>query len=402
MIYKKTKRDFSFSSFDCQLLIVFIFGMFLQILLPINGIIRIILTVIFVGCLTHFAIRHRQHHQWEWIGVSKKNIFFSVVYCCFLLSLLGTAIANYFNSIKSQYVEFWDIFQAVINIIFELLTSNNPVITFILIVLGILIFQLLYIFKVVYLSEENFLKNCYGVRINFDTHLEQPKTIFLWTKIANFFVSRPFIVQKEIDFIRIKFYKISSQKLKANSSTVSLFFLFFTFLIFGLFVALYNFTRILLVDLPNSSNDLQSTNNISVTILFFGIQVLSLVVLSNFFWNSLIKIFFIEKVIDFKSKELIVGKTVLGFYTQLFSIEHNNLLSLKEKSKPIKISEVRNSSLLIRYRNKEHELVGHLLPEAMDTIQEIYDRYRKSSFTSFYDQTTPLYLTNLSCKMIYE
>ncbi|NEQ44223.1 MAG: hypothetical protein F6K00_11980 [Leptolyngbya sp. SIOISBB] len=87
-----------------------------------------------------------------------------------------------------------------------------------------------------------------------------------------------------------------------------------------------------------------------------------------------------------------MGEAIFGRYRKLFSICKTDLLPLTQKQRKTTVPKVVNAALIIQRRGRDVELAGHLLPEAMAAVQDVYDRYRTSPFSRFYSETQPLYL----------
>ncbi|NEQ44224.1 MAG: hypothetical protein F6K00_11985 [Leptolyngbya sp. SIOISBB] len=232
------------SSFDYQLFIVFCFGMMPQMLLPINGIARCVLTAIWVGILVHFAIQHRQKHQWQWQGITLSTLLKSIGILIFGLWCISPVIASAAN--MSLVGQDWtpshpiDPFSEIVHLFPELMMTKDPITSFCMIPCIGLIFFVLAELKIAYLSEEEFLKDC--IKKNIPTvrsrvipdliEDQQPKSFI--QALVNLFKLRPFLLNKEIGSVNIDFYLISSQDLQASFFILIIALVFFIFACFGL------------------------------------------------------------------------------------------------------------------------------------------------------------------------
>ena len=267
--------------------------------------------------------------------------------------------------------------------------EHNFYLGFFCLMVSSIVFNILVACKVIYLSEKEFLKDCQKTNlIKTDKGLNSNNSSSLnssTAKITAFFLDRPFIVDKQQDAVKITFNKVSTYDLKANFGLFLFMLLFFLGAIYGLVIMVI---FALLEYLNNAENSQQQ-----IALLFAGsFQTLTFAVVAFFIWNPWLKAVFIKTVIEFNQNNIVVWEQAFGSRHKILSIPQSDLLELQEKQVNTQVPQVENTSLRIRYRRKNIELAGHLLPEAMNAVREIYDRYRNSNFDEFYDCTKELYL----------
>jgi hypothetical protein len=385
-----------FSSFDSKLIFAFSLSLMIQIVLPINGVIRVFLAMVVFGYLTKFAIKHREKYQWNWQGLTAFNLFRStgiLVFGYYFLSRYIVGFSRYINQSKGIQNNPLDIFQEAIRVLPALLASTDPMLVFCLILCGWLIFYLLVSLKIAYLSEEEFLKDCLRKDTSIVLTPHQIKKPFrnTYTKsrfaiAKDFFASRPFIVKKDSDSVKVEFFKISSQDIRVRLGFIIYMSIFSFFCIFGLSEMLIGAFKSYL-DYPDSP---EYVKYISLTSILF--TILLMIIFPVWIWNGMFRIIFIKRIIEFNAKEIVVSEKLLGKTYKIFEIDQKNLLPLIEIKKRTDIPEVKNSALFIQKRGGGEELAGQLLPEAMEMIQDIYNLYRVSTFDSFYIETQLAYL----------
>jgi hypothetical protein len=384
------------SSFDTKLAFAFFLGLMIQISLPINGVIRIFFAMVVFGYLTKFAIKYREKYQWRWQGLTAFNLFRSfaiLIFGCYWLSRYIVGVSKYINHSKGILDNPLDVFQEAIHVLPALLASTDPAFVYCLIPCGWLIFYLLVSLKLAYLSEEEFLKDCLRKdtsivltpnQINKSYRNTQAKSIFVIAR--DFFTSRPFIVKKDLDSVRVEFFKISSQDIRVKSDFIIYMSIFSFFCIFGLSEMLVGAFKGYL-DYPDSP---EYVKYISLTSIL--LTILLMILVPAWIWNGMFRIIFTKRIIEFNAKELVVSEKLLGKSFKIFGIDQKNLLPLIEIKKRTDIPEVKNSALFIQKRGGGEELAGQLLPEAMEMLQNIYDLYRISAFNSFYVEIKPVNL----------
>lgn len=393
---KSSRSQKAPSSFDNQLFIVFFVGMMPQMLLPINGIARCALAAVWIAILVRFAIQHRQRHQWQWPGITTPALLKSVGTFIFGLWCIIPFIVSAANGflLDKDWIPSHPLgaFSEIAHLFPELMMSKHPIIIFCLIPCIWLIFSIMAELKIAYLSEEEFLKDCrkrdFPVshkKMETDKSIKESKSRSFFGSIINLFKNRPFILKKEFDAVRIDFYLISTQDLQANPGLIALTAVFFFFSLFGL-------VQILVFGLSEYLRNIESSEHIPAVLIAWIIQVLIFSLIPYFIWKSFMHTLFVRRIIDFNAKELIVGESLFGRYRRVFSIGRADLLPLEQRQKQITVPRVSNAALIIQRRGKDMELAGHLLPEAMTAVQDVYDRYRTSTFSRFYSETRPLYL----------
>jgi hypothetical protein len=383
-------------SFDSKLFFTFFIGMIVQMPLPINGIARFVLAIFWGGMLVQLSIQHRRYYQWHWRGISRldllKSLGVSGLQLCGLIFFIAAAITRFKHDRKWQPDYLFGELPEAIRLLPEFITSTSPLVSFLLLPCAGILFNTLIRLKVVYLAEEEFLNDCQNRQVALSQYRERVpdssgnrRSQSFIKKITGFFTSRPFVVQKLPDAIRIEFYTISSQDLQANFALVGLLLLFFLFSSYGL-VSMFVF------GLPGYLNHLERPEYLPIVLSAWSFQVVFFSVIPYLIWRTGLRLLFTKKILDFKAGEFIVGETVFERYRKLFSIRQTELLPLKEKQKNVTVPGMSNTALLIRQRGKDVEVAGHLLPEAMEAIQQVFKHYRTSTFNRFYCETKPLYL----------
>ena len=377
-------------SFDSKLFAVFAIGMVLQVMLPIGGISRLLLAVLWGGFLLRFAIEHRRKHQWQWRGF---NLFNTLKSSCVIG--LGTyfclTAVHTFSKISSrrprQSIEQLNIaetFSAGINALPALITGErNHLLSFLLIQVGTIGLYALVCLRIAYFSQDEFLKDCQ--RSQYDLIDPFPATQFTRSTesspaiggIASFFTSRPLIIEKTDDSVRVEFYKISAQDIQANFPLIAICLLFFCASLYGIFTV---------VVMSNTTPPTQKLSR-SLELIVFLMPLLSYSIFA-LVPCYVLHLLFVKKNIEYKEHVMTVGETIFGKYRKLFTIERQDLLPLEEKQQDPRIPGVVNVALLVSQRGRYREIAGHLSPEAMATFKEIYECYRVSShFNTFYITT---------------
>lgn len=144
--------------------------------------------------------------------------------------------------------------------------------------------------------------------------------------------------------------------------------------------------------LPEYLSNVENSQQKIVSLLIWFFLTLPFAVVTFFIWNPWLKAIFVRTVIEFNPDKIIVWEQAFGSQRKILSISQSDLLPLQEKKINTQVPQVRNSSLCIRYRRKNIELAGHLLPKAMDTVRDTYDCYRNNSFSYFYSQVKNIHL----------
>ncbi|MEO0534467.1 MAG: hypothetical protein AAF215_11460 [Cyanobacteria bacterium P01_A01_bin.123] len=389
------------ASFDHKLFFTFFMGMGLQMLLPINGISRIVLAGLWAGILIKFAIQHRQKYRWQWQGLTPLNLFKSLGTLIFgLWCFIPYTVAAVDSFIYNQDLEITHplttnplkIFSEFIRILPDLLISKSPVVMFCIIPFFGLIFQMMVSLKIAYGSEGAFLDDCYQEQL---PSVQYPKEMAdfpesrssesLIKKLIGFFTSRAFVVQKQSDSIRIEFYKISSQDLQENFAIICVPLMFFLFALYGLVV-------MVVFGLSDYLNDPIASDNLFLILPAWGFQVLFFTAVVYFIWSKFLYLLFAKVVLSFDDNNLTAYEILFGYRRQVFGIEKSSLSPLREQERSTKVPGMKNAALMIQRRGKDVELAGHLLPEAMETVQQVYTSYRTSTFNRFYAEIQPVYL----------
>lgn len=386
----KAKSQRNPDSRDYQLFIVFAVGTAAHIMLPINGFIRCGITIAWAGILVDAAIKDRVRHQWQWRGATKTNVLKStcgaLLGCCFYISFVIQSV----NRMAVRVTE-WspntllEYFTQTTRLFSQLLVSTDPIVSFLLLPVGWGIFMALVNLKIAYLYNENFLNDCQEKK-----HDEQknPSSVSPASvnriMAARFFRTRPFVLSKRGNLVRISFYKISPQDIHQNIVTVAFSCFIFLFSIVGA----VNMVRFGLLESLQDDSIVPEARPVIIAASIFPCFIL--IVMALLFWMLFIRHFFAIRVIEFRDKKLIIRESTLGFSRRLLQVHIKDLRSLVEKRRNTKIPEVRNTALLISQSGKQIEIASHLLPEAMNIVQSTYDKYRESDFHQFYDETQPI------------
>ncbi|PSB54562.1 hypothetical protein [Chamaesiphon polymorphus] len=377
-------------SFDSKLFTVFEIGTIAQVLLPIGGISRLVIAALWGGFLLQFAIAHRRKHQWQWRGCNFFNALQSLcvlgfgVYFCLTVVRSFSKISSSRTRQSIELLNITETFSAGINALPALITGErNHLLSFLLIHVGAILLYALVCLRIAYLSQDEFLKDCQQPQRDrvdplsmqqFNGSIESSRSI---GSIWSFFTSRPFIVEKTDDSVRVEFYKISDRDIQANFPLIGVCLLFFCASLYGIFNTVF-----IAIATPTTQNLPHSLKLIAFLAPLFPYTIFALI--SCYALHLL----FVKKIVEYKENVLTVGETILGHYRQLFTIDRQDLLPLEEKQKDARVPGVVNSVLLVSQRGRYREIAGHLSPEAMENFKEIYECFRTSShFNSFYIKT---------------
>ncbi|MEL6496563.1 MAG: hypothetical protein AAFQ41_15785 [Cyanobacteria bacterium J06623_7] len=406
--FKAESKSKKLDSFDYQLEIAFyVIGFVLMIIGVIlgkdtggNG--AAILILLVAAVLSAMGIKYRRDRQWRWRGVQGKDLFKAIGITALSIFMLPDILVNLFHGFtrSNGATEFaWqssDRFNPLVVLteavrVFPEFVSNpeySIYLVFFCLVAVSIIFQVLAAWKVVYLSQAEFLQDCCH------PHLKQNQSVSHFhnrrspdsfgAKFSAFFSCRPFIVRKQPNSVTVTFSKVTSYDLKANFGFILFMSLFFIGAIYGIATSI--------IWIPEYLNGTANSAEQTTLLLVSMVQIIPLIFVAWFIWNPWLKAIFIRTVIEFNSEQIIVWEKAFGSQRQVLSIPQKDLLTLEEKRVNTQVPQVRNTSLRIRYRRQNIELAGHLLPQAMDTVQDIYDRYRHNKFSQFYHQTQELYL----------
>ena len=282
-------------------------------------------------------------------------------------------------------------FPELIRILPDFFTSTSPVIIFCIVLFYGLIFRVMTDLRLAYLSEEDFLKDCNNENIsitrpeiiNHVSGLRQSKSPL--KRLKDFFTVRAFVLQKHPNSIRIEFYKVSSQDLQANFSVPCMLLAFFLLSIYGAISTLvFGLASVL-----DNTVDLVRI----LALLLPGVYVVGFcTIFAYMIWHKILRVLLMKTAISFEANDLVVYDGLFSSWHQVFRVQRANLIPLTEQAKQTEIPDVKNAALMIQRNGKSVELAGHLLPEAMATVQQVYDSYRTTAFDKFYDQVQPIYL----------
>lgn len=248
--------------------------------------------------------------------------------------------------------------------------------------------------KIAYDSEEAFLEDCCQNQFSSvyaSKEADFPKSRSpesLVKRQTSFFTTRAFVVQKQSNSVEIEFYKISSQDLQENCATTCI------VLAFSL-SALYSLVAITVFGLSDYLDHLKdpiASDSLFTTLSALRFIIFSFIVFGYFIWSKFLYLLFAKVVLSFDANNLTMYEVLFGYRRKVFSIKKPSLPPLREQERTTKIPGIKNAALMIQRRGKDVELAGHLLPEAMATVQQVYDSYRTTAFDKFYDQVQPIYL----------
>ena len=406
--FEAKKKQRELNSFDYLLAIAFFIISFVLTIIglvtsgevtpTVNAALMILLTA---AIFTAIGVKYRCDRQWRWQGVRGTDLYKAIGITALSIFMLPSIFVDLFYKFtrSNGSTEFsWQpdnrfnpvaVLSEAVRVFPEFISNpeHSTHLAFFCIMAFSIIFNVLVVWKIAYLSQTEFIQDCRNPKFNqnkpnVNSHnLRSPST----SNLITFFSCRPFIVQKQQNTVRITFNKVTSYDLKANCSLI----LFMSLFLIG---AIYGVATTIIFILPEYlSNAEDSAERMALLFVCFA-QMIPFTAIAFFIWNPWLRSIFIRTVIEFNSEQIIVWEKGFGSQRQILSIPQADLLPLQEKQINTQVPQVRNTSLRIRYRRRNIELAGHLLPEAMDTIQNTYDRYRQNKFTEFYHHTLELYL----------
>ena len=396
------------ASFDKQVVSAFSFPAFFLVMITsaLGNRLYAFLVILVLGRIAaKVLIQHRIKHKWYWQKPQGKELLKSIGLTLLSFFMWANTLVNVYHGMNRNNgkTEFnWqpdnrfnplEIFREAINILPQLINNPEQSTNF-----GIFIFfstviliQILFFWKILYLTEQEFLEHCQcpnppkSVLSRFSNQ-KQSKGIF------TFFSHRPFILKKEANSVVIQFSKVTTYDIKAN-------FMLLTFLALFCLAAFYGCLATIFWTIPDVMNDITNDPKIqenlaSPLLLLFvlGFPGLMQGGIAYFLWQKCLRYVFTTAIIRFTENELVVMEKAFGMRSQIANLSPSALLSLEEKRANTQVPNVRNTSLKMRYRRKNIELAGHLLPQAMDLVRDTYDRYRHDSFSTFYHQTKEAYI----------
>ncbi|MEL6606313.1 MAG: hypothetical protein AAFP20_24200 [Cyanobacteria bacterium J06614_10] len=392
----RAQRQRKPDSRDYGLFVVFTVGTFIQMVLPVNGLIRCGLAIAWAGVLINSAMKHREYHQWQWQGTTKASLLKSILgaligVCFYPIFVIRSVDHMGVDSVEWSPNTILEYLTQTAQLFSQLLVSTEPLVGFLLIPIGWGIFMVLVNLKVAYLYDDDFQKDCNEAQ---SSEQRKANSISISSRSANrimaarFFYARPFVLSKQRNLVRISFYKISSQDISENVFAVA-----FSCLIFLFFVAgAVNMVRFGLLE-PTYGDSMASATETSAMIGAMLIPCFFFVVGALLFWVLFVSHFFAIRTIEFRSDKLIMRESVLGFSRRLLRVYVDDLQPLVERRRSTKIPEVRNTALIIDHRGRQVEIAGQLLPEAMDSVQNTYDIYCESDFNQFYNEAQPVLIS---------
>ncbi|MEL6441407.1 MAG: hypothetical protein AAFQ80_19405 [Cyanobacteria bacterium J06621_8] len=405
---KWQQKKQTITSFDSQVISAFSFLAFFPVtILSLlgNQLYSLLVILVLGGIAAKILIQHRKKHKWHWQVPQGKKLLASIGLTLISFLMVANIIVNLYHGSNRDNgrTEFnWqpenrfnpiEVFREAIDILPRLIENPEQNIYFgiFVFVSAIALIQILYAWKILYLNEQEFFQHCECSNppksISFRPNNQgQPKGI------SNFFCYRPFILKKEANSVVIQFSKVTAYDIKAN-------FMLLAFLAVFCLAAFYGCLATIFMTLPSVMNDITNDPKIpkdiaSPLLLFFifGFPGLIQGGIAYFLWQKYLRYVFTTVIIRFSENELIVMEKAFGMRSQIANLSPSALLPLKEKRENTEVPDVRNTSLKMRYRRKNIALAGHLLPQAMDLVQDTYDRYRHDPFNTFYDQTKEAYM----------
>ena len=237
----RAQRQRKPDSRDYGLFVVFTVGTFIQMVLPVNGLIRCGLAIAWAGVLINSAMRHREYHQWQWQGTTKASLLKSILgaligVCFYPIFVIRSVDHMRVDSVEWSPNTVLEYLTQTAQLFSQLLVSTEPIVGFLLIPIGWGVFMVLVNLKVAYLYDDDFQKDCNEAQ---SSEQRKARSISISSRSANrimaarFFYARPFILSKQRNLVRISFYKISSQDISENFFAVALSCLIFLFFVAG-------------------------------------------------------------------------------------------------------------------------------------------------------------------------
>lgn len=178
---QKETSSFDYKLMFCFSIISFIF-LPISILLSLKGVTTATIILVIAGIFINLGIKHRIKHQWRWQGVKGTALYKAIGFTAIYIFMLPNLLVNLFYGTNrdSGRIEFnWQpdnpfkTLSETIKIFSRFINSPEYSIHFgffCLMVIGI-IFNILFGWRVIYLSEKDFLKDC----INPNSITNEPK-----------------------------------------------------------------------------------------------------------------------------------------------------------------------------------------------------------------------------------
>ena len=397
---KWKKKDLS--SFDNKLITGFcfisLFSLAVSVALSFGGMTTAITILLIAALFINLGIKHRIKHQWRWQGVKGKDLYKAIALVpIFIFMLANISVSLFygmnrdngrteFNWQPDNHFNPFETISEAIKIFPKFISSpeHSFYLGLFCLMSSCIIFNLLVALKVTYLSEKEFIKDCQNPHVKADSSQrnsnDRRQSNSLINRIVNYFLSRPFILNKQQDTVKITFSKVTTYDLKANFGLILFLFVFFI-------AAIYGSVMMIAFGVPEYINNSDNPEQQISRLVAGSFQVIMFTGVAFFIWNPWLRAIFVRTVIEFNPEEITVWEQAFGSQRKILSIYQPDLLPLQEKQVNTQVPEVENASLRIRYRRRNIELAGHLLPKAMDAVRDTYYRYRSNSFNDFYAKT---------------
>jgi hypothetical protein len=385
------RKKSSKPSFDVWLIQAFIFSLWFQGALIIDGQQKIVVVAVELVIGISLSLWHRHQNQWKWqpkwpevkfswLGIVKGiGGWLQSLTFIFLFLVYGrTAVFKE----KASFEDWHDLinpdkiggiltreWQAIVNAFW-----HNP--EFNGMVLGLIIVMsvgLLVSIGLVELTHEDFLQKCQAP--------ENGKPI--GGLLRKFIHDRPLTIDKPPDAIRLEFPLSPPQELEDS--------LVIVLLVFVIFFA-FGFSRVgyvLVTDLgPRMLTGFEMTGEWAIQIYSLIFGSLLVTVGPWVIWQWGFRNLFVRRVMEFKPDRLIISDRLWGRDRPKIEIPKMDLQPLRESNGQTTFPG--NKLFWLQHRGKDVMLARFLLSTGMASIQTTYDRYRTTNFAEFYRDTESL------------
>ena len=165
-------------SFDARLMIVlFIIGFFCMVIstiLSLKGIVNVSITLLLAIIAISLGIKHRIKYGWSWRRIKEKELYKAIAFTTLYVAMIpgwiihsfhGTSRVNGRGQVNWQPEHLFNPLEYIneaIKVFPKLINSSEHSIQlgFLCLMIVMAIFYLLLFWKVIYLSEKDFLKDC--------------------------------------------------------------------------------------------------------------------------------------------------------------------------------------------------------------------------------------------------
>lgn len=396
------------ASFDKQVVSVFSFLAFFPVIITSalgNGLYALLVILVLGGIAAKVLIQHRIKHKWYWQKPQGKELLKSIGLTLLSFFVWANILVNVYHGANrnSGRTEFnWqpdnrfnplEVFREAINILPQLISNPEQGINFGMFIFFsiIILIQILFFWKILYLTEQEFLKHCQCPNppksvLSLSSNQNRSRGIF------TFFSHRPFILKKEANSVVIQFSRVTAYDIKANFMLLMFLALFCVAAFYGCLATVFWIIPDVMRDITNEPKIQENLASPLLLLFVLGFPGLIQGGLAYFLWQKCLRHIFTTVTIRFTENELVVIERIFGMRSQIANLSPSALLPLEEKKENTQVPHVRNTSLKMRYRRKNIELAGHLLPQAMDLVRDTYNRYCHDSFSTFYHQTKKAYM----------